>query len=544
GARYVLGDVQRELIAEIDRATAALPEAARELHARLLARKAAALTPAADAGEVLDMARDAVDLVADSPDAAARLEVAVAAGSAFADFAHPRERIPVNEELVRLARACGDRALELRGLTRLATDHVEAGDFGHADATIAERDTLARTLVVPRFAWQAPLFRSMRAMTRGDRATCDAAVAEASALAAELDDPNASRTVAMHRFHLLLVFGTADELRAAEAATLAAIRTMPAWFALIVRGLVRFRAGELDAARAELDAALADSSFYGPTSWIATLSEPAAALGAPDQLQRLYDRLAPHADTYAVWGPGAFTCDAPIAASLGLLAAALGDRARAEQHFAAARAMTRAADAPALSARCESWRARSLGTLASAATAAPRDTLALRPQGDAWLVESARNTFLVPNVRGMGMLAQLLARPDVEIHALELVSGSAEASDGGDAGAVLDAKAIATYRKRTAELAELVEQAEARGDVRRAETAQAELEALRKELARGVGLGGRVRRSGAAAERARITAQRRIREAIKKIGEIEPEISASLDKAIKTGTYCAYNSPK
>ena len=82
------------------------------------------------------------------------------------------------------------------------------------------------------------------------------------------------------------------------------------------------------------------------------------------------------------------------------------------------------------------------------------------------------------------------------------------------------------------------------GDVRRAETAQSELEALHKELARGVGLGGRVRRSGAAAERARITAQRRVREAIKKIGEIEPELAASLDKAIKTGTYCAYNSPK
>ncbi len=544
GARYVLGDIQRELIAEIDRATAALPEAARELHARLLARKAAALTPAANAAEVLDMARDAVDLVADSPDAAARLEVAVAAGSAFADFAHPRERIPVNEELVRLARACGDRALELRGLTRLATDHVEAGDFGRADAVIAERDALARTLVVTRFAWQAPLFRSMRAMTRGDRETCDAAVAEASALAAELDDPNAARTVAMHRFQLLLGWGTADELRAAEPAALAAIRTMPAWFTLIVRALVRFRAGELEAARAELDAALADRSFHGPTSWIATLAEPAAALGAPDQLARLYDRLAPHADTYAVWGPGAFTCDAPIAASLGLLAAALGDHARAEQHFAAALAMTRAADAAALSARCERWRARALGTAAAATTAERHETLALRPHADAWLVESARRTFLVPNVRGMAMLAQLLSRPGVEIHALELVSGSAEPSDGGDAGELLDARAIATYRKRTAELAELVEQAEARGDVRRAETAQAELEALQRELARGVGLGGRARRSGAAAERARITAQRRIREAIKKIGELEPDLAASLDRAIKTGTYCAYNSPK
>jgi len=544
GARYVLGDIQRELIAEIDRATAALPAAARELHARLLARKAAALTPAANAAEVLDMARDAVDLVADSPDAAARLEVAVAAGSAFADFAHPRERIPVNEEVVRLARACGDRALELRGLTRLATDHLEAGDIGQADASIAERDALARTLVVTRFAWQAPLFRSMRAMTRGDRAICEAALAEATALAARLDDPNVSRTIAMHRFHVLLLLGTADELRAAEAPTLAAIRTMPAWFSLIVRCLVRFRAGELDAARAELDAALADSSIVGPTLWIANLSEPAAALGTPAQLRRLYHRLAPHADTYAVWGPGAFTCEAPIAASLGLLAAALGDRACAEQHFAAALAMTRLADAPALSARCEALRERALGAAPPAATAARPDPIALKPHADSWLVESARSTFLVPSVRGMAMLAQLLARPDVEIHALELVSGSAEPSDGGDAGPVLDARAIATYRKRAAELAELVEQAEARGDLRRAETAQAELEALHKELARGVGLGGRVRRSGAAAERARITAQRRIREAIKKIGEIEPELAASLDRAIKTGTYCVYKSPK
>src|SRR5204862_8343351 len=95
GARYVFGDVQRELIAEIDRATAALPATARELHARLLARKAAALTPAPNAAEVLDMARDALDLVADPPDAEARLGVAAAAGSESAGFAQPRRRTPV-----------------------------------------------------------------------------------------------------------------------------------------------------------------------------------------------------------------------------------------------------------------------------------------------------------------------------------------------------------------------------------------------------------------------------------------------------------------
>lgn len=73
------------------------------------------------------------------------------------------------------------------------------------------------------------------------------------------------------------------------------------------------------------------------------------------------------------------TCEAPIAASLGLLAAALGDRACAEEHFAAALAMTRLADAPALSARCEALRKRALGAAPPAATAARPNTIALKP---------------------------------------------------------------------------------------------------------------------------------------------------------------------
>jgi hypothetical protein len=49
-----------------------------------------------------------------------------------------------------------------------------------------------------------------------------------------------------------------------------------------------------------------------------------------------------------------------------------------------------------------------------------------------------------------------------------------------------------------------------------------------------------VRRSGAASERARVAAQRRLREAIKKIGEVDEQLGAHLAKAIRTGTFCAY----
>jgi tetratricopeptide (TPR) repeat protein len=541
GERYVLGDIQGELVAEIDRAAAALPETARDLHARLLARKAAALMPSAHPTEILEMARDAVALVAESIDPAARLDVAVGAGSAFADFVHPRERIPVNEDLVRFARACGDRALELRGVSRLVTDHLEAGDFARADVLLVERDDLARALVLPRFAWQAPLFRSMRAMARGDWAICDAAIAEADAIARELDDLNVTRAIALHRFELALAADRAGELTALEPSLLSATRTMPSWRTAMLRSVLSFRRGDLDDARIGLAMVHAEEAVHGATKWAALLAEPLAAAGTAEQQQRAYDRLAPHADTFAVWGLFALTCGPPIAASLGVLAAALGDRARAEEHFAAALAMTRANDAPALARRTERWRERALGASVAEKPARVAAAFALRPHAGAWLVESPRGSSLVPDVRGMGMLAQLLARPDVEIHALELVSGSGEHADGGDAGPVLDAKAIAVYRKRAAELAEIVERAEARGDARAAESAQDELEALQRELARGVGLGRRTRRSGAATERARVTAQRRVREAIKRIGDVDGELAAELDRAIKTGTYCVYN---
>jgi hypothetical protein len=76
--------------------------------------------------------------------------------------------------------------------------------------------------------------------------------------------------------------------------------------------------------------------------------------------------------------------------------------------------------------------------------------------------------------------------------------------------------------------------------VEAAERARVELESLTRELSRAVGLGGRTRRAGSAAERARVTAQRRVREAIRRIGELDPDLARHLERTIRTGTFCAY----
>jgi hypothetical protein len=114
------------------------------------------------------------------------------------------------------------------------------------------------------------------------------------------------------------------------------------------------------------------------------------------------------------------------------------------------------------------------------------------------------------------------------------------AVDGGDAGALLDPKARAAYEARVRELREEQAEAEQNGDAARATRAGEELDAIGAELARAVGLGGRDRRAASAVERARVNVQRRLRDALERIREHDPELGRHLAFTVKTGTYCSY----
>ena len=89
GERYVLGDLFDDLVDRIDQALSLLAEDDVGLRARLLARKAAALTPAQDVSATLAMADEAARLAAQSGDPTTRLQVAIGVGAAMAAFAPP-----------------------------------------------------------------------------------------------------------------------------------------------------------------------------------------------------------------------------------------------------------------------------------------------------------------------------------------------------------------------------------------------------------------------------------------------------------------------
>ncbi|MEW6273239.1 MAG: hypothetical protein AB1689_28505 [Thermodesulfobacteriota bacterium] len=138
---------------------------------------------------------------------------------------------------------------------------------------------------------------------------------------------------------------------------------------------------------------------------------------------------------------------------------------------------------------------------ARSATGAPRAAAAsvLRRAGDGWSVEFAGRSAQLRHAKGIDDLVRLLARPNHEVHCLELMGGL----DLADAGPGVDAQARRAYQARVRELQDEIDDARGANDVARAERAEAELDAIVEQLSQAFGLGGRARATGSAAERAR-----------------------------------------
>jgi tetratricopeptide (TPR) repeat protein len=188
-------------------------------------------------------------------------------------------------------------------------------------------------------------------------------------------------------------------------------------------------------------------------------------------------------------------------------------------------------------------------------------TAALRREGDVWAVGIDDRTFHLRDAKGLVHLAHLLMRPGQELHALDLVAvaegtavparGAADVVVGaelevragaqGDAGPVLDAEAKRAYRDRAAELQDELEEAEAFHDPERAARAREELAWLADQLSGAVGLGGRDRRTGSDAERARVNVTRAIRTVLRRIDARDAELGKHLKATIRTGTFCVYD---
>jgi tetratricopeptide (TPR) repeat protein len=595
GAELMLAITDPKLVALLEEARSLLPPGPSGLRAQVLARLAAALQPARDVQGPIAMAREAIAMAREAGDDSVLRSVLLFAGSAMADYAPAKERVAVAEELSRLAQAAGDRFALLRAESRLTFDCLEMGALARARQAIDRYETVAQEFNQNRHIWPGRLMRSMLASAegRGDEAT--RCYDEAAGLAEGDPDPTVGFVFAYCLLGHALEGDRPETMVRAEAALEAIARITevasedPLVLAQLGRIALRARAGDAATVRHELKSFPFDYPLMvADGAANVAMVEAAALIDEPSLSAELYRRLSPFSGGIACHGRAGMCCGGPFDLSLGILATLLGREAEAERHFEAALALSKDAGLRPYQAQGKYWYARFLrrrsrpgdrertatlvkealtlaeglgmaglcerlqalghpesaltAPVAPVAPAAPpslAQSLAFMAEGDYWTVSAGAVVCRLRDSRGVQMLAQLVANPGREYHVLAL-SGAGDEADRGDAGEALDAEAIAEYRARLEELDDEIAEAESWADAARLSRAREEREAIGRELAHGVGLGGKVRRLGGAAERARTNVQRRIRGAIRKIEEVQPALGTYLERTVRTGTFCAY----
>jgi hypothetical protein len=308
------------------------------------------------------------------------------------------------------------------------------------------------------------------------------------------------------------------------------------------------------------------------SSWLVAMSgavEAAALLDDVDTAERVYALMAPHADLPMMASLGV-TCFGSVQHALGLAALTAGHLDRAVEHLRAAvednlalghrpagalarlryaQALTRRAGrADVAAARHELGAASAefdaLGLAAPTECAGPSEPARCIREGRDWRIELGGRGVVVAHSVGMLHLAVLMANPEVEIPAIELVAGIAgmRRADGRGASAqpMLDRVAMLRYRDRLSQLTAEIEQYESSGQEDRAARAETERDWLLSELSTATGIGGRIRTFADSDERARLATSRAIRRAIARVAGADSVIGAHLHRSVYTGMRCSY----
>jgi DNA-binding SARP family transcriptional activator len=340
GRYYEAGVIDDELIALLREA---LPGTEGELHARVLARLAEILHFAGDTEASIALSAEAVALARTLGDEQVLAAALAGRHVSLLHVAHVDERMRVTREILETA---GPR-LEMQTLQARIYDRLTLGDVIGARQDLDRLDALAGALREPLFAHFVVGWRCTMAQIEGRLDDAERLALESYELRRRLETRDAESVLAAQLFMIRRAQGRVHELLGAVAQAVEQYPALAAWRAALP--LVYVAEGDETRARAELDRMVAGlDSIPRDFFWLTVmtlLAEGAAALHAP--AEPLYDALAPFAGRWVQIGYAA--CDGPVARSLGLLAQARGDTARAAAHFEAALAAS--AGAPAFEAR-------------------------------------------------------------------------------------------------------------------------------------------------------------------------------------------------
>jgi hypothetical protein len=520
-----------------------LPDGQGTLIALVTARLSIASTLLLPEARRLELATEAVRQARSAGDDATLAATLAALCDAIAGPDHCAARRAHATEIIDLAARLRDPVLGLLGRRLRLVALLEMGAIADWEADALAYRAAAEALRHPLYLWYVSLWRGMRALAAGRADECRATLAEAAAIGERAASGNA----------IMLVQTQLWCLRAEEGDTagllgmLAELETVPipAPWLQVTRALVLAQAGRTGDARTQLEAvvpllpAMARDSEWLPS--MAQVAEILALTGPHPVARWAYDALSPYAGLIVVEGICA-AIRGPVDHHLALLADALGEHEAAARHRAAAVAGARAVGALALAVRIEGE---------AAPVPVPRADHAFHRDGEVWTLAYRGREIRMRDSKGLRDLHALLARPGTAVAALDLAAapgGHLAGAPAGpdvlhppsDTGEVIDAQARAAYRQRLRELDEAAVEADAAADIERSARTAAERDALVAALTEAYGLGGRARRSGSVAERARTAVTARIRDAIRRISEAHPELGRHLARSVRTGTFCVY----
>ena len=444
-----------------------------------------------------------------------------------------QRRVVIAQEIAALARTDGDRERHAQALLLTANAQLESGSPAFR-ATLQECLTASRALRQPRHDYVVATRQAALALLDGDIERGDRLSAEAAALGHQIGESDTGNVRISQRLEVVRAGGDPDELRAMAAEAVEWWVGVPAHAHAVAAGFLA-KAGDLEACRRELDTVLALDDWRADRSYlwsvfVGQVAAAAIALRAQDLCRLLVDDLRPLRSSCAV--NGALVCFMGAQAHhLGLLHAALGERAEAGRLLREALRVHQR-----LGARV--WEAETAAALRDLDAGG----VTMQRGAGVWELAFDGRTAVVRHSKGVQDLAFLVARPGVDVSALELMgAGEAAAATGGAADPVLDRTALAAYRARLEDLDEEITAARHDGDRGREDVASTEREQLLDELRRSTRPGGTSRGwDNRDAERARKAVSARIRDAISRIGEVLPDLATHLDRSVTTGTACRY----
>ena len=585
---------EKGLIPLLDEALEQLPETDSALRARLLSRLASALYWSAPAERRQELVGEAIDMARRVGEPATLAFVLSDAHLATWDPDSPERSLPWAAELYALAARLGNMELAMTAHSWRVSLLLELGELATVDQEIETVAQAANYLHQQRAQAQSLLLRCARELIVGRFDEAEALLTEATEYAALLQqDDILAMNLAAHAFVMREVQGRLGEIEFAVQQFADDQPAMPVWRCGLLS--VYLQAGRTTELRREYERFAADgfASLPRDNLWLtalALLAEVCSHLNDEKGARELRALLEPYSGRNVVTPGVAYL--GPVDRYLALLATVAGDHDQAASWFSSARDLAGAMGARPTCARLALDEAEALSerdparsaTLAAeaaseadelglerlaerakaqgaetpqpaAAPAAAPSPRGLRRLGDSWEVTGGAEPFHLKDAKGLHHLARLLARPGHEFHALELVGGTAPEAAGArdldpglevrssgqdDAGPLLDDRAKAQYRERITELREEIEEAEGFHDPERASRAREELDLLSQELSAAVGMGGRDRPTGSAAERARVNVTRALRTAIDRVTEHDPGLGHHLRTCVRTGTFCAY----